>query len=83
MNAWEIAALVLFVVLLVCIVLPAFVEPIDGVVALEVAGTTGAAILLLLSEGLHRQPFADLALVFAALAFVGALAFARLLERRV
>jgi multisubunit Na+/H+ antiporter MnhF subunit len=83
MNAWAIAAVVLFAVLLVCIVLPAFVRPLDGVIALEVAGATGTAILLLLSEALHRQPFADLALVFAILAFVGALTFARLLERRV
>jgi multisubunit Na+/H+ antiporter MnhF subunit len=82
-NAWAIAAVVLFAVLLVCIVLPAFVEPMGGLVALEVAGTTGTAILLLLSEALHRQSFADLALVFAVLSFVGALAFARLLERRV
>jgi multisubunit Na+/H+ antiporter MnhF subunit len=82
MNEWAIAAVVLFAVLGVCLVLPALADPIDGLIALEVSGTTGTAILLALSEALHRQPFADLALVFAVLSFVGALAFARLLERR-
>lgn len=81
MSPWAIAGIVLFGVLLVCIVLPAVVDPIDGLVALELSGTTGTAILLLLSEDLKRQPFADLAIVFAVLSFVGSLAFARLLER--
>jgi multisubunit Na+/H+ antiporter MnhF subunit len=39
-------------------------------------------ILLLLAEGFHRQPFVDLALVFAVLQFAGSLAFVRMLERR-
>lgn len=81
MSGWEVAIVVLFAALLVCLALPAFVDPIDGLVALETAGTVGTAILLLLSQALHRQPFVDLALVFAVLSFVGALAFARLLER--
>lgn len=81
MSPWAIAAIVLFAVLLVCIVLPALVDPIDGLIALELSGTTGTGILLLLSEDLKRQPFADLAIVFAVLSFVGSLAFARLLER--
>ncbi len=82
MNEWLIAALALLPVILACLALPPFVEAIDGLVALEVAGTTATAVLLLLAEGLHRQPFADLALIFAVLSFVGSLAFARLLERR-
>ncbi|MGN6254798.1 MAG: monovalent cation/H+ antiporter complex subunit F [Solirubrobacterales bacterium] len=81
MSPWAVAAIVLFGVLLVCVVLPALVEPVDGLIALELSGTVGTAILLLLSEHLHRQPFADLAIVFAVLSFVGSLAFARLLER--
>jgi multisubunit Na+/H+ antiporter MnhF subunit len=32
-------------------------------------------------DGGARQPFADLAIVLAALSFVGAVAFARFLER--
>ena len=37
-------------------------------------------ILMLLAEGFHRQPFIDLAVVFAPMSLVGALAFARLME---
>jgi multisubunit Na+/H+ antiporter MnhF subunit len=33
------------------------------------------------SEGIQRQPFADLALVLALMSFVGSLAFAHFLER--
>jgi multisubunit Na+/H+ antiporter MnhF subunit len=33
-----------------------------------------------LSEGFHRQPFVDLAVVLAVLSVVGSLAFARLME---
>jgi multisubunit Na+/H+ antiporter MnhF subunit len=36
---------------------------------------------MLLSEGFHRQPFIDLAVVLAPMAVVGAIAFARLMER--
>ena len=38
-------------------------------------------ILVLLSEGFHRQPFVDLAVVFAPMSLVGSLLFARLMER--
>ena len=41
-----------------------------------------ATILVLLSEGFHRQPFVDLAVVFAPMSLVGSLVFARLMERR-
>jgi multisubunit Na+/H+ antiporter MnhF subunit len=34
-----------------------------------------------LCEGFHRQPFIDLALLFAVMSVIGALAFARLMER--
>ncbi|MGN6663051.1 MAG: monovalent cation/H+ antiporter complex subunit F [Solirubrobacterales bacterium] len=81
MSPWAVAAIALFGVLLVCVVLPALVDPVDGLIALELSGTVGTTILLLLSEHLRRQPFADLAIVFAVLSFVGSLAFARLLER--
>jgi multisubunit Na+/H+ antiporter MnhF subunit len=82
MNEWQIAALVLFGVIGLCMVLTAVLPPGGGLVALELSGTVSTAILLLLAEGLHRSSFASLAIVFAFLSFVGALAFARLLERR-
>jgi multisubunit Na+/H+ antiporter MnhF subunit len=49
--------------------------------ALEVAGTLAASVLMLLAEGFHRQPFIDLALVLALLSLIGAMAFARLMEK--
>lgn len=82
MNEWKIAAVVLLAALLPCLVLPVLLAPFDGLVALQVSGTIAAAVLLLLAEGTHRQPFVDLALIFAALSFVGTLAFARVMERR-
>jgi multicomponent Na+:H+ antiporter subunit F len=81
MSGWQVAIVILLALLLVCLALPAFVDPMDGLAALELAGTIGTAIFLLLAQAVHRQPFVDLALVFAVLSFVGALAFARLLER--
>ena len=40
-----------------------------------------STILMLLSEGFRRQPFIDLAVVFAPMSLVGSLTFARLMER--
>jgi len=84
MNEWLLAALVLVAAglgpcLFVCVTSSA----IEGLVALELAGVIAAVVLLLLAEGLHRQPFVDLAVVLAAVSFVGTLAFARFLEREV
>jgi multisubunit Na+/H+ antiporter MnhF subunit len=36
-----------------------------------------------LCEGVHRQPFIDLALLFAFLSMIGAMAFARLMEGQI
>jgi multisubunit Na+/H+ antiporter MnhF subunit len=81
MNEWLFAALVLLVamgpLLWVCVSSSA----VDGLVSLQVAGTNAALILFLLSEGIQRQPFADLAIVLALLSFVGSLAFSYFLER--
>lgn len=81
MNEWLLAVVVLFVALVPCGIVCALRSPIDGLVALELAGVIDTTILVLLSEGFHRQPFVDLAIVSAALSFAGALVFARILER--
>ena len=47
----------------------------------ETCGVLVAAILMLLSEGFHRQPFIDLAVVLAPMSLIGGLAFARMMER--
>lgn len=81
MNEWEIAAAVLGVALLPCLIVCALAGAEHGLVAMEVASVLLTTILMLLAEGLHRQPFIDLAVTFAFVSLVGAVVFARLLER--
>jgi multisubunit Na+/H+ antiporter MnhF subunit len=82
MNEWLVAAVVLLGAMLPCIGICLFRRPLDGLVALELAGVLTTALLMLLAEGFHRQSFVDLAVVFALLQFAGSLAFVRMLERR-
>jgi multisubunit Na+/H+ antiporter MnhF subunit len=80
-NEWEIAAAVLTSALIPCGALALLAPPPHGLSALQVASVLLATILVLLSEGFHRQPFVDLAVVFAPMSLVGSLVFARLMER--
>jgi multisubunit Na+/H+ antiporter MnhF subunit len=80
-NEWEIAAAVLAFALIPCTALALLAPPPHGLAALQVASVLLATILVLLSEGFHRQPFVDLAVVFAPMSLVGSLVFARLMER--
>jgi multisubunit Na+/H+ antiporter MnhF subunit len=80
MNQWELAAAVLGAALTPCVLVCLLAGIADGLVALEVACALLTTILMALSEGLQRQPFIDLALIFALMSLLGALAFARLLE---
>jgi multisubunit Na+/H+ antiporter MnhF subunit len=80
-NEWEIAATVLGFALIPCLLVCLLTPPPHGLVALEIAGVIVSTILMLLSEGLHRQPFIDLAVILAPMALIGSLAFARLMER--
>jgi multisubunit Na+/H+ antiporter MnhF subunit len=81
MNQWEVVAAVLGVALIACLGVCALAGVMHGLAALEVAGMLLTTVLMALSEGLQRQSFVDLAIVFALLSLVGALAFARLMER--
>ena len=81
MNEWMIAAAALGVALIPCLAVCLLAEPAAGLSALEIAGVLVSTILMLLSEGFHRQPFIDLAVVLAPMSLVGSLAFARLMER--
>lgn len=81
MNVWLIAALALLPALLACGLACVVSSAPTGLVALELASVVCTVELLLLAEGTGRQPFVDLALVLAAMSFVGSLAFARLMER--
>jgi multicomponent Na+:H+ antiporter subunit F len=81
MNEWELAAIVLVGAMVPCLGVCVLAKVTDALVGLEVASVLLTTVLMLLSEGFHRQPFIDLAVVFAVLSVVGAIAFARLMER--
>lgn len=80
-NEWEIAAAVLGFALIPCAAVALLAPPPSGLAAMQVGSVLLSTILVLLSEGFHRQPFVDLAVVFAPMSLVGSLVFARLMER--
>jgi multisubunit Na+/H+ antiporter MnhF subunit len=84
MNEWQIAALVLAASIIPCLGV-AFLsrQATTALAALELAGTLLTTALMALCEGIHRQPFMDLALLFAFLSMIGAMAFARLMEGQI
>jgi multisubunit Na+/H+ antiporter MnhF subunit len=81
MNEWEIVAAVLGAATVPCLGVCLLASLTSALAALELAGTLAASALMALCEGFHRQPFIDLALLFALLSMIGAMAFARLMER--
>lgn len=81
MNEWLVAALVLLVALLPLLAVSVLSDAVSGLAALQMAGTDAALALLLLSEGIQRQGFADLAIVLSLLSFIGSLGFSYFLER--
>jgi multisubunit Na+/H+ antiporter MnhF subunit len=80
-NGWLWAATALTAALVPLGVVAAVSEPLAGLVAVELAGVDAALALLLLAEGTKSQSFASLALVLAALAFAGSIAFVRFLAQ--
>jgi multisubunit Na+/H+ antiporter MnhF subunit len=56
-------------------------RPIDGLVALQLAGTITVLVLLCLAEGLNRSYEYVLPVVAAMLSWIGGLVFARFLGR--
>jgi multisubunit Na+/H+ antiporter MnhF subunit len=81
MNEWLWAAAVLVVLMLALTVSAARRPAGDGFVAIELAGTLGALVLVLIAEGTRRQGFVDLGLVLAVMSFIGAIAFVRFIGR--
>jgi multisubunit Na+/H+ antiporter MnhF subunit len=81
MSVWLITAAVLLVSLVpvgwVCL----RAGPMDRVVALQLASTIDALILVVLSEALGRDALFDVALLAALLSFAGGLTFVRFMER--
>jgi multisubunit Na+/H+ antiporter MnhF subunit len=83
MNKWEIAAAVLGAGIVPLLGICLFGDVMSALAALELAGSLLSSALMALCEGFHRQPFIDLALLFALMSMVGAMAFARLMEGEV
>ena len=81
MNEWEIAAVVLAAGVLACGAVALLAGVADALVALQIGGTLTTSILVVLSEGLQRQPFVDLAVTVAVMSVLGCLVFARMMER--
>ena len=81
MNVWLVTAAVLLVSLMpvgwVCL----RAEPMDRVVALQLASNIDALILVVLSVALGRDALFDVALLLALLSFAGGLTFVRFMER--
>ena len=75
MNEWLWAAAVLTAAVTALVAVAARKPLLEGLVALEAAGALTTLVLLMIAEGTRRQPFADLALVFAVMSFAGAIAF--------
>ncbi len=81
MNAWLIAAGVLALGLVPCLLVSFRGRTMDRLAALELAGTVAVLLVVLLAEGLQRPSLYDLALALALLSFPAGLVFACFLER--
>lgn len=81
MNPWLIAAGVLMVGLLPCLVVCARAAPIDRLIAFELATVIETMTFLLLAQGLKQDTFFDLAVVMALLSLAGGLVFVHFMER--
>ncbi len=81
MNEWLIAAFVLLLSLVPCGIVCLRGDPMDRLVALELAGVIDALAFLLIAQGLHQDSFFDLGLTMALLSFAGGLVYARFMER--
>lgn len=81
MNVWLIAVAVLLTGLVPCLWVAMRGTIMSAMAALELASTITTLALLMIAQGMRRDPFMDLALVSAILSFAGALTFVRFLER--
>jgi multisubunit Na+/H+ antiporter MnhF subunit len=80
-NAFLVAATVLLAALAPLLVVASLRRPIDGLVALELAGVVLTIVLLCLAEGFHRSFEYTLAIMAAVLGTISGLVFARFLGR--
>jgi multisubunit Na+/H+ antiporter MnhF subunit len=80
-NAFGIAAMALLLGLVPLAVVTVREPPIDGVVALELAGAVLTLVLVCLSESFHRSSYFDLPVICAVVSWIGGLVFVRFLGR--
>lgn len=81
MNAFDIAATALLVMLAPVGVVIVRRRPIDALVALELAGAIFVLALLCFAEGFHRSTYYGVAVVGAVLSWISGLVYARFLGR--
>lgn len=81
MNAFVVAALALTFGWLPLAYVMLRHRPIDGVIALEVAGSVAVLVLLCLAEGFHRSFEYGVAVIAAVVSWIGCLVFVRFLGR--
>lgn len=81
MNAFTIAAVALLAGWVPLLVIVVRGRVIDGVIALQLAGTVATLVLLCLAEGLHRSFEFGVAVVAAVLTWLGGLVFVRFVGR--
>jgi len=81
LNAFVLAATALLAALAPLLVVASLRRPIDGLVALEAAGTVATLALVCLSVGLGESLFFTVAIVAAVASWIGGLVFARFLGR--
>lgn len=80
-NAFEIAATALLLGLVPLGAIAMRRRPVDGLVALQLAGSLLVLVLLCLAEGFHRSVYYDVPVVAAAMSWIGGLVVARFLGR--
>jgi multisubunit Na+/H+ antiporter MnhF subunit len=81
-NVWLIGATVLLIALVPCGYVVLRARTLEALVALELAGSVVAMVLLLIAEGYHRNSYYTLPLVVSFTNLVGALVFVRFLGDR-
>jgi multisubunit Na+/H+ antiporter MnhF subunit len=81
MNAFTLAAAALAAGLLPLGLVAVKERPVDGFVALQLAGTVVVLVLLCFAEGFHRSFEYGLPVVAAVCTWIGGLVFARFLGR--
>jgi len=80
-NVWLWGATALLVGMVPCGWIALRDSLIDALVALEVAGTLTTLVLVLFAEGFNRAAYMGVPIVYAFVAFVGALLITRFLGR--